>query len=1458
MADRPNNNPTPNEPQYTGGWHAPSGNARRTPVRASQPPSQSGWKVVNKLPENLAAAPTTAGGWHLPSPNDTTVEPDEKMKLDPERIQAAESFRPEDMLFLSDTETADSVDAVRPEEALSAAIGLVDSEADTRIEPMMADTESANAIPLPLLEFEKAEELTSDSSDLLNLEDKESDLPAVADADDESAFSMSELIALQSLVEQAPPASVVPTSPSATGRDAASGTGAQPAVEATGAQPAADDAAAFAKQKLQELGLSGTGAAAPVSPAVSSTAADDPAAVARQKLEELGLSGTGAAAPVSSTAAQPAMSQDLATRFRTTEASVRALRDAHRNGQMSREQLQEELRKLMILDEQNVWWMMGVETDTWYRFENNEWIVATPPYGDIGQPARGAPPTVTSGLDPNEVVGGSLPYFPTGESPAQASVFNQSSVEFGAPLETGGFSPTEQMDLPRSDTPVQDPDQTMVGAAGAYLDPYRRDQAPTIQNLRYTPETLVNPAVADPYGDYPATPAPIQGDAYVTAPAYDLDSAESPIYAGASARERERTISTVLRLALVGIGAVVLLAACGLGFVLTQYNSLASEYLDDVAALANYKPGFQTAKILDVNGDLIAELNSQDGGARTTVPLDRISPFMVHAVVSLENERFFDDPGWDWIAIGRAVVQNTAAGQVESGASTITQQIAEQLVLRQSTTTPDLKLREIVIAAEIAKQYSKEFILQLYLNEIFFGNQSYGVEAAAQFYFGVSANDLNLPQSALLAGMIAAPATYNPVQAGDEDLATYNQRRDAVFQRMEVVMARMQEVGCLPIPGQPTGGFCVDANVVRQAAIDQARVKAAKYEPRDVEFKYPHFVQFVSAQVERLFGTGEMFRRGFVIRTTLNPAVQDAAESALDQTMAALIATGVNTGSVMAVDPRTGAIRGMVGSPDFNNVGINGQVNGALTFQQPGSAIKPIVYTGALEGADANGDGILDYLTPASILWDVPTTFPNTNPPYAPVNFDRQFHGPQAVRYALQNSYNIPAIKTYQFIGETKFRDVAGRLGLSFPENAVFGLPTGIGATEVTLYSMMQAFGTLANNGVRAPLYAIESVTDANGTPAQLPERPTSQAIQPQIAYVISNILSDDPARGLAFPTNGWLTINGLPTSNVVAAKTGTTDGARDLWTMGYTRNAVVGVWLGRPDNNTTLVQDGGYGSAAPLWNRVMSTMLGTMPRPEGFANPGGVVQAQICATTGTLPAANCPSLRTELFLQSQPPPGADQSFVRNIEVDTWTGLLANEYCPDNRESATIINITDASAVAWLNSPAGASTAAQLGITSATIANPPTATCDLNTEVPIARIISPTDGQPISGTVQITGAATAGTFNRFQLDYAPSCTSAAGTPITGAITTPQTSGILGTWNTIGVANGTYALRLQMFSNNSYGGNLQRCVTIAVNNIVQPTPPPVVVPTNNPFVQPTFPFVEITPTQLPFDEVTPGP
>lgn len=1407
MADNPSDkNNIPDSPQYTSGWRKPQ-TTTTAPVKPSTAET-GGWRVP-VLPTNLSEAPADVGQWHLPRPEDTSFSEEDETEITPERQQSIQE-RPEDFLLSLATEESSAP---------------VESQTAPALEPQAEKTDSQSLLDLELGDLAAA-------------------TGADADDDDEDAFSMSELLALSSLVEKRPESTIVP-------RESAEPAAASaPAAE----KSAAADPADYARRQLEML--NGGAAAEPVAPAAPAAApASDAAEYARQQLAAL---GGAAAEPAAPAAALTPQQQELAQKFRDTEAQVRALRSQYQAGQFTRDQLQEQLKRLMILDENNVWWMMGVETDTWYRFQNNEWLVATPPYGAAAaQPGRAPTPTVTSHLDPSEVIQGSLPYLPSEQVPV--GDYTQPSGQY----QTGGFGITEELGLPRQNIPINDPDRTVVGTAGAYLTPVQPGAAPTLQNLD-AGLTQVNQRVDagfDPYSAGPATPAPMPGQGDVI-PAYEADVA-SPTYEDAVRLQQQRTLRTVLTLAGLAVGAVILLAACGIGFVLIQYNGIAGQYQQQIASLANYRPQFQTARVLDINGNLIAELNSQDGGARTNVALDRISPFMLHAAVSLENERFFDDPGWDWVAIGRAIIQNISAGQIESGASTITQQIAEQLILKQPTNTPALKLQELIIAAEISKLYSKQEILRLYLNEIFFGNQSYGVEAAAQFYFNVSANDLNLPQSAMLAGMIASPVQYNPVRISNDTDQTYGIRRDATFARMEYVIQRMQTVGCLPVD-VGSAPFCITPEVVRQATIPKAQLKADTYEPREVRFKYPHFVQFVTSYVESVYGSGEMYRLGFVIRTTLNSAVQEAAETALDQTMAQLINTGVNTGSVMVTDPRTGAIRAMVGSPDFNSTAINGQVNGALTWQQPGSAIKPVVYAAALEGVDTNGDGRADsYLTPASILWDVPTTF--QNPTYTPVNFDNQFRGPVALRYALQNSYNIPAVKAYQFIGNDKFRDMANRLGLGFVDGGTFGLPTALGATEVTLYGMMSAYGTLANSGVRAPLYSVESITDAAGNPVALPQRATpAQVIQPQVAYLMENILSDDVARASAFGVNGPLTINGLPTSNFVGAKTGTTNDSRDLWTMGFTRNAVVGVWLGTPDNRATSVRDGGYGSAAPLWNRVMVAALQVAGRPEAFANPPGLIQQQICADTGTLPPANCSSQRTELFIQGQEAPPATSAFVQQVAIDTWTGLRANEFCPDNRIVQSVVNISDTAAVSWLQSPAGAAVAQRLGIpTGQQSVTLPTNACDQNTEVPIARILSPQDGQSITGLFSVAGVATANqTFNRYQLEYAAATQPDIFTIIGGPSTSPQNNGVLGQWNTQQLPNGAYILRLSMFSNS--GGYLSRTVTVNVVNVA-PTQALPVIPTadfGTPIIQPaptdSGGIVFPTPTPLPFlPVITPG-
>jgi membrane peptidoglycan carboxypeptidase len=1388
----------------------------------------------------MTQQPRKQGSWHLPRPEDALGGTGPIKPVVEAAPAQTDSGRPEDAMFEVSTETSAAENA-----------------------PVAQSP--AEASPLLALEAKPKDEDLEDTGSLLNLENAKADddsaegSPLLDELDDEEdgGFSMSELMALSSLVESKPAAAIKPIEKPVEPAPAA----AQPA----SAQPAASDPGDYARRQLEAL-QGGTGP----QPAVSSTGAsgvgvaEDPGAYARRQLEA--LSGSQAMSPVAdlsatgagfATGVMPAAADsDLARKFRETEAQVRELRALNLGGQITRDDLQQRLRQLMILDDNRVWWMMGMETDTWYKFDNGDWTVATPPFGTstTGLPVSGmsgSPATLTGAFDPNL-----MPKAPFPDSqpiyPGQASY-------------TAVIPDSEQYSTPLPQAvPIYDANATMVGNAGAYLSPVRPSDAQTLDNYGQAQPTVVSPAVNYPSDSgYVSVQSPIaQTPIDVAPPNYNLNQ-DAPFAQQIQEEARARTATNIFRLALVGVGALLLLAACGIGFVVMQYQNIANEYAPAIAALRNYRPEFETVRVLDVNGNLITELNSQQGGARTSVQLSRIAPVMIHAVVSQENERFFIDPGWDYVAIGRAFLQNLAAGQVESGASTITQQIAESLILRQPTTTADLKLRELIIASQIEQTYTKDQILALYLNQINFGNLSYGVEAAAQFYFGHSANDLTLPEAAMLTGMISAPATFNPVRTSQDTQASYGQRRDATFARMEAVINKMQQVGCLPIPHPEVNGqYCVDAAAVSSARVATAQVKILTFQPREVRFKYPHFVEMVRSLVDAEYGVDTMFQRGFVIRTTLNPAVQDLAETALRQTVNTLSTAGINTGSVMVTDPRTGAVRAMVGSPDFNSDAIDGQVNGAITYQQPGSSIKPILYTAAFEAFDNDGNGTLDYLTPASVLWDVPTTF--QNPTYQPRNFDNNFWGPLSIRAALQNSRNLPAVKAYQFVGNTHFRQVAERMGLRFLQEAAFGLPTGLGATEVRLYDMMMAYGTLANNGIRANLYLIESITDSAGNPVEFvtPRAAPSQQISPQVAFLMQNILSDDQSRAQEFGVNGPLTITGLPTRDYVGAKTGTTDGTRDLWTMGFTHNAVVGVWLGRPDNNPTNVQGGGYRNVAPLWNQVMLAALGTAGRPDPFVPPndGSIIQQQICADTGTLAAANCTSLRGEYFIANQPPAGADQAFVQQVDIDSWTGLRANQFCPNNRIAGTFINITDQSAVDWLNSPAGASTAQRLGISGRTLEPAPASECTVNTEVPIIGIVAPGDGQQVSGVVTVTGAASAGSFNRFQLEIAPA-TAPTNTQIAfGPVTAPQTSGQLGSWNTASVPNGTYILQLLMVSNS--GGYATRSIRVAVNNVA-----PVVAPTatfgsfgvvTTPGVQ-TIPTTVLFPTAtIPFVEMTPLP
>ncbi|RMF81182.1 MAG: hypothetical protein D6737_05820 [Chloroflexi bacterium] len=1402
MSDRVSN--YSEEPEITGGWHAPkSGGGWHMPKASAA--SEAVWRRPT-LPANVGAEPESAGAWHLPKPEDTSIPAasdvaagvDEAVADVPD-VEAAEAEAPvaSDALGMLDGESLLGGDGG----ILSSLVGQVSLEADVEIES----------------------DVSALDDELSALEQAATDEMAAVTSDDGAA---------------------------ATGL-----TDAEKAMLGEAGESAAStmDAAEYARRALEELG--------DVAPDADTGAVEssDAAEYARRALEELGGAEAQPSQPPQ-TGYTPALSGE-AKKFRDAEARIAALRGQFLSGFLTRDQFQQRLREEMVLDENQVWWMMGVESDKWYRFENDTWVPDTPPALGVAQTDPGDEIYLYPGmknLTDSHVT--------EDTSPGEATSASAGSV--GA---AGLPGSTSDMPLPEPQ-PVNDPYATIPGRYAT------EDELPgagatvpgATQRGSFYEDTVPTTPPIGPAG-YTSIPDPRPAD-YVQD--FEALDAEGEFYGRARREQKRSTARIAIIAAVLGLGGLFLIAALVTGIIILRYNSIVNEFEPQIVALANFEQEFHTVTIVDGAGNVIARLTSPEGGDRIQISLEDMSPYLIHAVVSIENERFYQDPGWDPIAIGRAFLQNAVSGEIESGASTITQQVARRLVLQNSDISAERKINEIIVAQEIGRRYDKNFILQLYLNEIFFGNQSFGVEAAANFYFNKSARDLNLPESAMLAGIIQNPALYNVVDNRPD--AGVNNPRQLTFDRMNVVLEQMVDVGCLQFQHAPylDAPFCVTQEDIDQSREQITDVVLREYEPRQFNVQFPHFVDFVRLQIAETFGETVMFQRGFTIHTTLNPEMQQFAQNALSNRVLELTTARVNTGAIMITDPATGAIRAMVGSPDFNNEAINGQFNNTLGWNQPGSAIKPIVYTAAFEGVDRNGNGLIElgeYLTPASILWDVPTNFGG----FMPINFDREFHGPVSVRSALQNSYNVPAVKAYQFIGNEKFQDTARRMGLGFLDGAEFNLTTGIGSTDVRLFDMMEAYGTIANTGTFVPLRAIESITDVDDNPVELPPElrpaPQQNAIAPPVAALMQSILTDNAARAPEFGINNTLIIPGF--GNRVAAKTGTSNDSRDLWTMGFTTNVVVGVWLGNVDNNPTSAQ-GGFAAASPLWNQVMSHVLQRVSSPAPFPGVAGIVPGtaafNVCQPTGTLDTQDDPScpgpVVSELFVEGQPPPPANQGFVQNLTVDAWTGKLANEFCPDHPIVRTFAAIDDQAAVAWLNTNAiGQQTAINLGLP-VPLEFPPTEACAVGDQQPIVLLSQPTDGQTIADVQTITGAVSAPNLDRYQLEVAPLGASNSfgiivdenGQP-QGPFTSPPSGAgttTLGRWDTRTVPNGSYILRLSIFSTN--GGNITETVNVVVQNaaptVAPPPPTAVPPPTAIPSGATPLPFQDLNATPTPTIDV----
>jgi penicillin-binding protein 1C len=596
-----------------------------------------------------------------------------------------------------------------------------------------------------------------------------------------------------------------------------------------------------------------------------------------------------------------------------------------------------------------------------------------------------------------------------------------------------------------------------------------------------------------------------------------------------------------------------------------------------------------TTKIFDRKGRLLYEIYANEN--RIPIKLSEIPQDMINATIAIEDKEFFSHKGFSLRGILRAFIHNSQKDNIEGG-STITQQLVRSAFLTPEKTI-SRKIKELVLSIWTEQIYSKEQILEMYFNQIPYGGTAWGIEAAAQTYFGKSVKDLDLAESAFLSGLPASPTVFSP----------YGQTPQLSKLRQEEVLNRMLE-----------DGFIND-DIYKKSKEEKLEIK----KPR-TPIAAPHFVMYTKDLLIQTYGSKITEQSGLRVTTTLDLDIQNMAERILADQINALKPLNVGNGAVLITDPKNGQILAMVGSKDYFDYENQGNFNVVLSKRQPGSSIKVVNYASALQ----NG------YTAASILEDTPVSYWNAGSiPYKPVNYDGRYHGRVSLRLALGSSYNIPAVKVLAIVGVKKMVETGRLMGVeSWDDDSGFGLSLTLGAGEVTMMDLTRIYGTLANNGIRNNLTPFITIQNWKGENLQTPDGNKVRALPKSTAFILSDILSDNLARTPAFGPNSELLIPG----HTVAVKTGTSDSKRDNWTIGYNPDYLVSVWVGNNDNtpmNPTLTS--GVTGAAPIWHNIMSELLKNSP-DKSFQIPDDVIGV-ICQN------------KIEYFLSGTEPKGCPQRF---------------------------------------------------------------------------------------------------------------------------------------------------------------------------------------------------------------------
>jgi len=609
-----------------------------------------------------------------------------------------------------------------------------------------------------------------------------------------------------------------------------------------------------------------------------------------------------------------------------------------------------------------------------------------------------------------------------------------------------------------------------------------------------------------------------------------------------------------------------------------------------------------STKIFDRNGKLLYDIYGDKN--RALVNWNVLPIYVKQATISVEDKDFYKHQGFSAIGIFRAIF-NTVFFRNLQGGSTITQQVVKNTLLSPERTVTR-KIKEFILAIQVERKYTKDEILQIYLNEVPYGGTAWGIEAAAQTYFSKEAKDLTLTEAVVLAGLPQRPSYYSP----------YGANPKAYIERADQVARRMREDGYI---------------TREQEEKLKEEISGVHFSPNNQGIRAPHFVFYVKDILSQKYGDKFVEQGGLKVTTSLDLDLQEKVQKIVTEEIGKLKDLKVGNGASVVLDPKSGDILAMVGSKDYFAKDYDGQVNVALSLRQPGSALKPFTYATGLKAG----------YTAATVLMDVATEFPGGagQPPYKPVNYDGKYRGPIQVRFALGNSINMAAVKMTGLVGIKNMLRTAYDAGVKSLEPTDdnlkrFGLSITLGGGEVKLLELTNGYATLANGGKYVETRPILKVEDRGGKILEEAKEPQSKEVMGRdVAFIIAHILSDNNARSLVFGPNSLLNVAG----KTVAVKTGTTDDKRDNWAVGFTPSLVVGTWVGNNDNSPMNQQiASGVTGATPIWNRITTTVL-SGKQSEEFLKPDNVVALEIDAFGGGLPCRDFPK-RSEYFIRGTEP----------------------------------------------------------------------------------------------------------------------------------------------------------------------------------------------------------------------------